>query len=297
MDLYILGSQPAHSSLWCMKAQLLGSYMLYGVLLIYGGRQTYPHLLWILGAVVLFSGNAAAARLTDAASVLFGAIVAYHMRFINPHRRASGVTNASLIAAGLLLCSYPTFGPTTPWAHFMLNIGRVVMQYDVWGAPVLVSHQKGVAAMWHTLGACMVVFAVSRLEARDRIFSHWVLQWAGTHSFALFVIHPLIFWTVGVWAFLATQHVMLALDLTEFADPVSHLTFLMVSLPVVVVLCRIWYEWIDVRLFKYLQRVIPDPGERWWPSGLVEPSPMPKPPTSGQTVHMHAHAHARKEAV
>ncbi|KAK9808110.1 hypothetical protein WJX73_007390 [Symbiochloris irregularis] len=122
VDLYVLGYQPAHSSLWCMKAQLLGSYMLYGILLIYGGRASYPWLMWIVGAAILISGNAAAARLTDAASVLFGAIVAYHMRFMNrgteTEKPMAGIVNG---VSGGHLWKFPTRKPWplsgTPQVH------------------------------------------------------------------------------------------------------------------------------------------------------------------------------------
>lgn len=277
VDMYILGYQPAHSSLWCMKAQLLGSYLLFGTLLVSGGRQKYPYLMWILGAVILFNGHAAAARLTDAAGVLFGGIVAYHMRFHKADASTSGVLNAVLVLGGLLICSYPTWEPNTWWGNIMLRLGRIAMQITTWDAKFEHSHQKAVAGLWHTIGASMIVFAVSRIEHRDKIFSNGVLQWAGTNSFGLFVIHPLVFWSLGAWSFHFTRQFMFSFDLVSVADAAAKVAFLLISLPVTVVLCRFWHIWIDTKLFQYLQKAIPEPGDSWLPAPpKATPKPAPK---------------------
>lgn len=266
VDLYIRGWQFAHSSLWCMKAQLLGSYLLYGILLIQGGRPQYPWLMWIFGIAILISGQAAAARLTDAAGVLFGGVAAYHMRFINGKSPSSGAWNGVLIVAGLMLCSYPTLGPNTLWGSVMLSIGRIIMLLGPWDAPIEVGHQKSVAGLWHTAGACMIVFAVSQLSHRDKLFGHYVLQWAGTMSFALFVIHPLIFWSVGSWTFYFTRQLLYSFDVIDYADALARVAFLLTSLPLLVLLCTWWNAWVDVKMFKAIQAAIPEPGEKWMPS-------------------------------
>ena len=74
--LWIWGWQPAHSSLWCMKAIISGSYLLHLCWLLHGGQCRPPYAHW---AVSLLSREAAVSNIVDCSGTILGGVVAYHI--------------------------------------------------------------------------------------------------------------------------------------------------------------------------------------------------------------------------
>ena len=253
VDVWIRGWQPAHSSLWCMKAILLGAYFLYVCWLLHGGQRGPPYIHWVVSAGLLISREAQNFLIADCAGTILGGIVAYHIVAKSKMHEAWAF---GCLILGLFLASFPIGQPNASWCHWMYTVASKVMQLDRFSR-----HNEATCAFWYNIGAFFIVISITQLPLIQQWLSARWLQATGTISFALFLVHPIIFWTVGAATYSFVRGNLNG-DPT-FTRPISAAAMLATSLPASWFASVYWHRYIETPSFKVVRKFLTDQKEAW----------------------------------
>ena len=256
VDMWICGWQPAHSSLWCMKSILVGSYLLYGCWLLHGGQARPPYFHWVVSAALLFSVEAAGHMFVDCSGTILGGIVAYHQ----VHQMADTRTDSSTAVIGVILsmflASFPIGEPNAFWCSWMFNLSSKMMRLNEFS-----KHNESTCAFWYNIAAFLLVLSITRLPKLQHLLSAKWLQATGTISFALFLVHPLVFWTVG-----AATYTVISAGLNTPPGQVCLLAATAMLLAVIVVswfASQLWHKYIEIPLYMLVRGWLMDSKEAW----------------------------------
>lgn len=259
VDVWISGWQPAHSSLWCMKAILFGSYLLYRCWLTQGCRPTPPLCHWVVSACLLLSSEAALTGLIDCSGTVLGGVVAYHL--------AAGTKFHSSVAimglfVGLFLASFPIGKANATWCSWLFDLASHLMQLHEYH-----NHINATSAFWHNIAAFILVMSVSQLEQLQSLLSTKWLQASGTISFALFLIHPIVFWTVGGMTVVAARAGLVHCALFTYRPAVTMYTeivaMLATSLPISWFASLYWHKYVENPLWQQVRLQLCDAKDIW----------------------------------
>jgi peptidoglycan/LPS O-acetylase OafA/YrhL len=194
VDVMFLGSGDYDTSMWTMKTELFGSFLVFGLLaLIHLVRR--PYLVLVLALVILaavkeyyYTGFVAGIMLNG----LHGA--AFHQEsLLNRSRAVKGLLLALMLGCGLILGSYPS------WTNFA-PFGFWKFIYALPNARTFVAADHYI---WiHVLGATLVVSAAIISGTLQRILGSRLFVFLGLISFSLYLLHPLVLGAVAFPLFL-----------------------------------------------------------------------------------------------
>lgn len=253
VEVWLWGWQPAHSSLWCLKPIILGSYMLYMCWLVHGGQPRPLYVHWAVSVLLLLSTEAAAFDITDCAGTIMGGIVAYHLAAKTKIHPGFGVMGLVL---GLFLASYPIGEPNATWCHGMFNIACKLMRLNEYSR-----HEDAARAFWYNIAAFLIVMSIAQLEQMKALLSaHW-LQATGTISFALFLVHPIVFWTVGAAAYLTIMGNVPGPP--SLVEPLAQAAMLAISAVVSWFAAMYWHRHVELTSYQVVTGWMMDQKEAW----------------------------------
>lgn len=253
VDMWICGWQPAHTSLWCMKSILVGSYLLYGCWLLHGGQARPPYVHWVVSAGLLFSVEAAGYMLVDCSGTILGGIVAYHL--VADTQFHSSIAVVGLIS-GLSLASFPIGEPNAVWCSWMFDLACKLMRLNEFS-----KHNEATCAFWYNIAAFLVVMSITQLPDLQHFLSAQWLQATGTVSFALFLVHPVVFWTVGAATYTVIS-ASLSTPLGEVCLPAAAAMFI-ASIAVSWFASQVWHKYIEIPLYNLVRGWLVDSKEAW----------------------------------
>lgn len=253
VEVWVWGWQPAHSSLWCMKPIILGSYFMYLCWLVHGGQRGPLYSHWAASLALLLSREAAAFGIVDCSGTILGGVVAYHI--VDKTKVHQGLAGLGLIL-GLFMASFPIGEPNVAWCHWMFTLASKLMRLDQYS-----KHNESTCALWYNIAAFLIVVSITQLEQVQRLLSVSWLQATGTVSFALFLIHPLVFWTVGAATYLAVVG-----NLTAFPQQASYVGAAMMfatSMPVSWFASVYWHRYNELPSYQLVRKWLIDQKEAW----------------------------------
>lgn len=156
VEVWIWGWQPAHSSLWCMKAIISGSYLLYLCWLLHGGQCRPPYAHWAVSVGLLLCREAAASNIVDCSGTILGGVVAYHIAAKTQVHQ--GIASLGLIV-GLFLASFPIGQANAAWCHWMFTFACKLMRLYEFSR-----HNEATCAFWFNIAAFLIVLSITQLE-------------------------------------------------------------------------------------------------------------------------------------
>ncbi|KJR84296.1 hard surface-induced protein [Sporothrix schenckii 1099-18] len=108
--------------------------------------------------------------------------------FFKRHRTALGVT---AFVVGLYLLSIPEAGRGGGKTPGYITLSQWAPRFH---------RSKGKVDEWYLpLGATIIVVAIERTPALQRLFMHPLPQYLGFISFSMYVLHGTVLWTIGHW--------------------------------------------------------------------------------------------------
>jgi peptidoglycan/LPS O-acetylase OafA/YrhL len=197
VDVMFRGSGDYVTSMWTMKTELFGSFLVFGLLgLIHIIKRPYIILLVCLVALMMakeyyYTGFVIGILLNGLADVSANA-----GNFLKKNRIVKGVLLLALISGGLILGSYPSwpnFAPFGFWKFvYGLHNSKQILAADHY--------------VWiHVLGSAFIVSAVLMSGTMQRVLGSRVFVFLGLISFSLYLLHPLVLGAVSFPLFLSTN--------------------------------------------------------------------------------------------
>ena len=217
LNMWVLGRHHFHDSLWCMRTLLVGSYMMYLLVVL---KVTARHScgLWVLIACALLSPAVAAIESTDLASFAFGGVIA----FVESNKAADDKNKATrspltqtiqstgwctFLGLSLFLGSYPSGDANAPWCLWMHS----------WVTSVGIVNDRQIMVWWMNVSSFLICLCISKLPGVQAALSVKPALYLGSTSFALFLVHPLILRSIGGHMFAWFDEAGLGYDLAALA--------------------------------------------------------------------------------
>ena len=249
LNMWVLGHHHFHDSLWCMRTLLVGSYLMYLLVML---RVTARHTFWLWAAIgcALLSPAVAAVNSTDLASFVFGGIMA----FVEANKAAAEAdkTPETSIVQGarsagwfcffcfsLFLGSYPSGDANAPWCLWMHSL---VSSLGIVNA-------RHIMIWWMNVSSFLVCLGVSKLPWVQVALSLKPALYFGSTSFALFLVHPLILRSAGGHMFSVLQEAGLGYDL---AASIMGLTALLTSL----LASHFWRTYVEIKAHLLVEKYL-----------------------------------------
>ena len=216
--------------LWTMQYSLKGSFLALAFLALFGKVKNRAPLYLIFAVLTI---------LIDVAyfTFLFGIWLSDKIFNENPAPKVGIWGNFLMIMlflAGIFFVWYSN--------------GTAITLYDKMNFPIFQAAGISHVIFYHIIGAAMIVFAVSRSEVLRKIFSAKFLTKVGSHSFALYVLHIPILFSVGGFIFLKAINGGLS-----FAASVILSSTAALSATVLAVI--LLYKFVDVPAGKLAKRI------------------------------------------
>ena len=178
-DVFMVSGSPYNNVLWTMAIEFAGSFLVFGYLAIFG-KLRYR---WVgYGVLLIVTFN------TWFFAFIAGMIVAdmYTKGYFAPKKR-SFIVISSLLLVSLFLGGYP------------LNEAQGSVIYGLFSG---ISSSIDWMVVLLTLGAIGLMIAVLSSEQVARFFSNKWLSRLGKYTFALYLVHIPVIYTVGLVSFL-----------------------------------------------------------------------------------------------
>ncbi|HEY6159873.1 MAG TPA: acyltransferase [Bacteroidia bacterium] len=181
-DVMFLGSADYDTSMWTMKLELFGSFIVFGLLLVTHFTSRKGVYFIFLGAIFVFLAlnGQAFYYIGFVCGMMLNDVEAFMQR--RKHLNANYVLVPALIIAGLFLGSYPSLN----FAHY--GFWEFVYKWS-FGQKMIDSFAY---VLFHTAGAMMLVTAVVISPGLQKLFSTRIFRFLGLISFSFYLLHPLV---------------------------------------------------------------------------------------------------------
>jgi peptidoglycan/LPS O-acetylase OafA/YrhL len=251
------GGQSYNPVLWTMQVEFLGSFLVFGMAALLG---KHPKRGWIYVIMVIatwhsyFLGFALGLMLADATCT------EWFKRFIS-RMRWSGWFGTLLI--GLILGGYPSSGSTSETLYRAFP--------NLLGSPI------EAIAIYHTLGALLVVMAVLGWTRLQHALNWQPFVILGKQSFGLYLTHFIVIATFSSYLFKTLM--------ISHSYSFSFTIMVVVSLPLIFSVSYLYTRWVDQPSIAWSRYMLNGPGLtlfRKKPSPAQtapksQPSPAPAP--------------------
>lgn len=212
--IFFTGANSYNTSLWTMQVELFGSFLLFMILALFG-RLTYRWVFYLAFIAIFFD--------TAYPSFILGIMICdiYYTQPAMFYRLRNRVV-IPLFVLALWLGSW------------ILIEGRpnIYNSINVWGlSPAQLTAQA------HTIGAGLIVFTVMRLKWLVKLFESRPLQYLGSISFSMYLIHLSI---IGSFSSYLFRHL-----LVDFNYNTSFMIMFVVSLTLLFLLSSIFLALVD----------------------------------------------------
>lgn len=195
VNMWVTGKHHFHDSLWCMKILLLGSYVMY-MLIVLRAEARHSVWLWLLIGCTLMTSKVADIGATDLAGFVFGGIIAnmeVDIASADVTRQSrwallQSLTWSAMFIFSLFLGSYPSGDANAPWCEWMYMVARYM---------VGIESPRQAMIWWMNIAAFLICVGIVHLPLVQNLLSVHPLLYLGKTSFALFLLHPLILRSLG----------------------------------------------------------------------------------------------------
>lgn len=162
------------NAFWMLKYVLLGGFLAYVLAIIGTNRKRYIYVfyvfvLWVFYHIAIYY-----------CAIIVGVMLAHYMYYYG--KQLPAYFNLFLFVLALFLGGYPT-GVLKPTNVYGL----------LWGPD---------PGKTHIVGATLFIFAISQTPILMRLFSNGVLVRLGKISYAIFLVHIPVLFSIGCYAFL-----------------------------------------------------------------------------------------------
>lgn len=256
VDMWVVGVHHFHNSLWCMKLLLVGSYLMYTLIVMRAEARHGVWLWWLIGGVLL---TPTVARLqfarggTDLAGFVFGGVIAFTMLKRTSDQEQTSTTVQSswttwfpsslmwsmFLIASLFLGSYPHGRPDAPWCLWLFSFGRFVLNIDT---------PRQIMIWWLNVAAFLICLCICKLPTVQYALGLGPLQYLGKTSFAFFLLHPLILRSLGGYT-LTWFDAIPGVNLD-----VSALMTIFVTLPLSLLASHYWSIYVENKLHALVEK-------------------------------------------
>ncbi len=206
---FFRGSWSLDPVLWTMQTELYGSFLVFGLLALFGGVRRWP--VYAVAVAIFYDSYYLA--------FIFGIGLA-DLQLRAGTRDAPRLVTVLLVIVGVAFGSYPYYGA----------------DHGLWSVlPAVGTAHKVV--FYHILGAVLLIHAANRYACARRVLARPVFRFLGRISYALYLIHfPLVCSISAGFALVLVSHL-------DYSTAVA-LSFV-VSVPLVVAAAALFTELVD----------------------------------------------------
>ena len=217
-----------NSVLWTMQYEFAGSFMVFGLALLFG-QAKWRWVIYVAAAIG-FQGS------WYLGFILGMAIADLYAHRIDLVQKIKQPAYLVLLAFGVCLGAFPTSSKIaeTVYGHIML--------------PWLSQAQN--QSIYTTLGAVCIVLSALGLVKFKELLSNRLMSQLGKYTYSLYLVHQPLIYTVGTGVFMAL--------ITHFGYNKSVAMAFIVTIPVVALVTLLFYKFIEqpsIRLASYAQEV------------------------------------------
>ena len=249
LNMWVLGHHHFHDSLWCMRTLLVGSYLMYLLVIL---RATARHTFWLWAAIscALLSPAVAAVNSTDLSSFVFGGIMA----FVEANKAAVQSDNLMqtslkqsvhygawfvMLLLSLFLGSYPSGDANAPWCLWMHALVKLFG----------ISNPRHIMIWWMNVSSFFICLCISKLPWAQSVLSLRFVLYLGSTSFALFLVHPLILRSAG-------GHVFSVLHQAGLGYDSAALTMGLAALVLSLVASHFWRTYVEIKAHRLVEKYL-----------------------------------------
>lgn len=205
--------------LWTMNIEFVGSFIVFGFLIIFGNAKNRPIAYALL---LLFSYN------TWFMAFVIGMIMADLYANGKLGSRNLGLSTIFLLVIGVFLGGYPVGGASnTIYSFFTIPDAHVN-----W------------VAIYPTVGASILIFVILTTKKVGQIFSGRLLSSLGKYTFSLYLVHLVVLYTFTTLVFLLLRNsIGLGYNTAVMVSIIS-------SIPVVALVTWLFEKYIDAPSIK-----------------------------------------------
>lgn len=249
LNMWVLGHHHFHDSLWCMRTLLLGSYLMYLLVIL---RITARHTFWLWAVIgcALLSPAVAAINSTDLASFVLGGVMAFveankavanndKLTQTSLQQRAHSLAWFCFLLFSLFVGSYPSGDANAAWCHRMHSFVQFMG----------ISNNRHIMIWWMNVSSFLVCLCISKLCWAQKVISLKPFLYLGSTSFALFLVHPLILRSAGGHLFSVLRQAGLGYD---SAALIMGLAALVLSL----VASHFWTTYVEIKAHRLVERYL-----------------------------------------
>lgn len=206
--------------LWTMSVELFGSFIVFGLAAITGNLK---RRWWIyIGAIILLSQTYYMGFIIG----MFLADLAQNTTFIERSKAALSKGYVLLgILAVIVIASLPVASTTMT--------GVLSRTFEISGMD-----SGSSVRLWHFLGATILLWLILSVSSIQRFLSLKLFVWVGSLSFAIYLLHYLVLYSLGVWVFVNLWRHGLGL---HGSAAVASLAVILVTF----VIARLWKTYVD----------------------------------------------------
>lgn len=228
VDVFFLKDNTYNPVLWTMTYEFLGSLLLFSFLLVIHGLR-YKIILYaglILGLI--------ATKNNFYAAFILGAFLnrmLYDIKFMPGTVLKHKITKVLIGLIGLFFCSYPLLNRVDNTIYACISFSQVD-SYD----------------FYHVIGSFMLMYVIVQSDKVKKALSNTALVFIGKISFSFYLLHFIIFCSFTCYLF--------KLLYATIGYNVAALLSFAISLPVIILVSIVYYQWIDKTGIKFSEKIL-----------------------------------------